>query len=156
MWATSILGDQTSPFSYRLITVVLFFWLAVVMYLIKLRNSGTQQQSKMTSLVQWWVQFLISLQLNNILNYLKYCKRDLTRTTDWPVPSRTSGFVCRREEIRCWASTGRASSPSGQTMSSTRRQRVTEDMRLHSFGGECFYWIHLKMLVLLWPLIPHL
>lgn len=36
-----------------------------------------------------------------------------------PVPSRTKGFVCRREEIRCWASTGRASSPSGHTMSST-------------------------------------
>lgn len=30
------------------LSFILFFWLAVVTYLIKLRKSGTQQQGKMT------------------------------------------------------------------------------------------------------------
>lgn len=49
---------------------------------------------------------------------------------DWPVPNRTSGFVCRREEIRCWASTGRASSPSGHTMLSTRNKPTEREREI--------------------------
>lgn len=35
-----------------------------------------------------------------------------------PAPRRSSGLVCSREEMRCWASGGSASSPSGHRMSS--------------------------------------
>lgn len=46
-----------------------------------------------------------------------------TETRVSPVPSRTKGLVCKREEIRCWASSGRSSSPSGHTMSSALGKR---------------------------------
>ena len=38
-----------------------------------------------------------------------------------PAPRRIKGLVCRRLDIRCWASVGRASSPSGHRMSSTEQ-----------------------------------
>lgn len=37
-----------------------------------------------------------------------------------PVPSLMRGLVCSRAEMRAWASAGKASSPSGQTISSGR------------------------------------
>lgn len=37
-----------------------------------------------------------------------------------PVPNLTRGLVCNRAEMRSRASAGKASSPSGQTMSSNR------------------------------------
>ena len=38
-----------------------------------------------------------------------------------PAPRRIKGLVCRRLDIRCWASVGRASSPSGHRMSSAEQ-----------------------------------
>lgn len=52
-----------------------------------------------------------------------------TETRVSPVPSRTKGLVCKREEIRCWASSGRSSSPSGHTMSSALGKRGRRERR---------------------------
>lgn len=42
-----------------------------------------------------------------------------------PAPRRRRGLVCRRQEMRCWASPGSASSPSGHNMSSESSKTKT-------------------------------
>lgn len=44
--------------------------------------------------------------------------------TSVPVPNLTRGFVRSKADIKAWASAGKASSPSGQTMKSTKKKTI--------------------------------
>lgn len=47
-----------------------------------------------------------------------------------PVPNLTRGLVCSRAEMRARESAGKASSPSGQTISSNRENKEKQMVRI--------------------------